>query len=97
MYNSACKIAEKEGVVVLHGSRGIFHNDKHPTFRSVYKAIEDVSIFSFFLNDLIFFFGFNSMTGKMICIVDFSCRFKRNWMLRLVRNVVRSNMRFHGI
>lgn len=43
MYTSVCKPAEKEGIVVLHGSRGIFHTDKFPPFRSVYKAIEEVS------------------------------------------------------
>ncbi|KAK6629917.1 hypothetical protein RUM43_003738 [Polyplax serrata] len=41
MYSSVCKPAEKEGIVVLHGSRGIFHTDKFPPFRSVYKAVED--------------------------------------------------------
>ncbi|EEB11543.1 conserved hypothetical protein [Pediculus humanus corporis] len=40
MYTSVCKTAEKEGIVVLHGSRGIFHSDKFPPFQSVYKAIE---------------------------------------------------------
>lgn len=44
MYSSLCKVAEKEGIVVLHGSRGIFHSDKYPPFRSVYKAMEEVSV-----------------------------------------------------
>lgn len=44
MYASVCKQAEKEGIVVVHGSRGIFHSDKHPPFRSVYKAMEEVAI-----------------------------------------------------
>lgn len=43
MYTSVCKAAEREGIVVLHGSRGIFHTDKFPPFRSVYKAVEEVS------------------------------------------------------
>jgi len=42
MYSSVCRSAEKRGIAVLHGSRGIFHNDKHPTFRSVYMAVQQV-------------------------------------------------------
>lgn len=43
MYMSVCKSAEKEGVAVLHGSRGTFHSEKQPAFRAVYRAFEEVS------------------------------------------------------
>lgn len=42
MYSSVCKEAEKEGIIVLHGSRGIFHSGKYPPFESVYAAMEEV-------------------------------------------------------
>lgn len=45
MYGSNCKEAEREGVSVLHGNRGVYHDDKQPTFRALYEAIRDVSAF----------------------------------------------------
>ncbi|EDL91448.1 rCG56548 [Rattus norvegicus] len=45
MYGSNCKEAEREGVSVLHGNRGVYHDDKQPTFRALYEAIRD-TIFS---------------------------------------------------
>lgn len=45
MYGSNCKEAEREGVSVLHGNRGVYHDDKQPTFRALYEAIRDVSVF----------------------------------------------------
>lgn len=44
MYGSNCKEAEREGVSVLHGNRGVYHDDKQPTFRALYEAIRDVSV-----------------------------------------------------
>ncbi|XP_040594796.1 glucoside xylosyltransferase 2 [Mesocricetus auratus] len=41
MYGSNCKEAEREGVSVLHGNRGVYHDDKQPTFRALYEAIRD--------------------------------------------------------
>lgn len=43
MYGSNCREAEREGVSVLHGNRGVYHDDKQPTFRALYEAIRDVS------------------------------------------------------
>ncbi|XP_068595482.1 glucoside xylosyltransferase 1-like [Brachionichthys hirsutus] len=40
IYGSNCQEAEHEGVFILHGNRGVYHNDKQPTFRAVYEAIE---------------------------------------------------------
>ncbi|XP_050303873.1 glucoside xylosyltransferase 2-like [Anthonomus grandis grandis] len=41
MYTSICKSAEKEGVAVLHGSRGVFHNmEKQPVFKVIYTVFE---------------------------------------------------------
>lgn len=44
MYGSNCKEAEEEGVSILHGNRGVYHDDKQPAFKVVYDAIRDVSI-----------------------------------------------------
>lgn len=43
MYGSNCKAAEEEGVSILHGNRGVYHDDKQPAFRVVYDAIREVS------------------------------------------------------
>lgn len=41
MYGSNCKAAEEEGVSILHGNRGVYHDDKQPAFRVVYDAIHE--------------------------------------------------------
>uniref|UniRef100_A0A8C5XIZ1 UDP-D-xylose:beta-D-glucoside alpha-1,3-D-xylosyltransferase n=1 Tax=Microcebus murinus TaxID=30608 RepID=A0A8C5XIZ1_MICMU len=41
MYGSNCKEAEREGVSVLHGNRGVYHDDKQPTFKALYEAVRD--------------------------------------------------------
>ncbi|XP_055992932.1 glucoside xylosyltransferase 2 [Sorex fumeus] len=41
MYGSNCKEAEREGVSILHGNRGVYHDDKQPTFKALYEAIRD--------------------------------------------------------
>ncbi|KAJ8361255.1 hypothetical protein SKAU_G00177800 [Synaphobranchus kaupii] len=41
MYGSNCKGAEEEGVAILHGNRGVYHDDKQPAFKAVYDAIHD--------------------------------------------------------
>ena len=43
MYGSNCKEAEEEGVSILHGNRGVYHDDKQPAFKVIYDAIRDVS------------------------------------------------------
>ncbi|XP_005993231.1 glucoside xylosyltransferase 1 [Latimeria chalumnae] len=43
IYGSNCKEAEAEGVFVLHGNRGVYHNEKQPVFRAVYEAIRNYS------------------------------------------------------
>lgn len=43
MYGSNCKGAEEEGVSILHGNRGVYHDDKQPAFKVVYDAIHNVS------------------------------------------------------
>ncbi|XP_055047075.2 glucoside xylosyltransferase 1 [Misgurnus anguillicaudatus] len=40
IYGSNCIPAEEEGVVTLHGNRGVFHNDKQPAFKAVYQAFK---------------------------------------------------------
>ncbi|TRZ26667.1 hypothetical protein HGM15179_000438 [Zosterops borbonicus] len=41
IYGSNCKAAEEEGIFILHGNRGVYHDDKQPTFRAVYEAIKN--------------------------------------------------------
>lgn len=41
MYMSNCAAAEREGVSVVHGNRGVLHNDKQPVFKAVYETIRD--------------------------------------------------------
>ncbi|CAL8291137.1 unnamed protein product [Boreogadus saida] len=40
IYGSNCQPAEQEGVFILHGNRGVYHDDKQPAFRAVYEAIQ---------------------------------------------------------
>ncbi|CAJ1056286.1 glucoside xylosyltransferase 1-like isoform X1 [Xyrichtys novacula] len=40
IYGSNCQHAEREGVFILHGNRGVYHDDKQPAFRAVYEAIQ---------------------------------------------------------
>ncbi|XP_076236342.1 glucoside xylosyltransferase 1 shams [Calliopsis andreniformis] len=44
MYMPVCTKAEKEGALVLHGSRGTFHSQKQPLFKAVYKAIQEYQL-----------------------------------------------------
>lgn len=44
MYTSVCKTAEVNGIAVVHGNRGVFHNSKQPAFKAVYKAMSEVFI-----------------------------------------------------
>ncbi|XP_072328334.1 glucoside xylosyltransferase 2 isoform X2 [Scyliorhinus torazame] len=41
MYGSNCRGAEDQGVSILHGNRGVYHDDKQPAFKVVYEAIRD--------------------------------------------------------
>ncbi|XP_061545103.1 glucoside xylosyltransferase 2 isoform X2 [Phycodurus eques] len=41
MYGSNCKGAEEEGVSILHGNRGVYHDEKQPAFKVVYDGIHD--------------------------------------------------------
>lgn len=42
IYGSNCHPAEQQGVFILHGNRGVYHDDKQPAFRAVYQAIQKV-------------------------------------------------------
>ncbi|KAG8439762.1 hypothetical protein GDO86_005798 [Hymenochirus boettgeri] len=48
IYGSNCHEAE-DGIFVLHGNRGVYHDEKQPAFRAVYEAFRNYS----FGNDLI--------------------------------------------
>ncbi|XP_041672648.1 glucoside xylosyltransferase 2 [Cheilinus undulatus] len=41
MYGSNCKGAEEEGVSILHGNRGVYHDDKQPAFKVLYDVIKE--------------------------------------------------------
>lgn len=40
IYGSNCRQAEQEGVFILHGNRGVYHDDKQPAFRAIYEVIQ---------------------------------------------------------
>lgn len=40
IYGSNCQHAEREGVFILHGNRGVYHDDRQPAFRAVFEAIQ---------------------------------------------------------
>lgn len=44
IYGSNCISAEEEGIYILHGNRGVYHDHKQPAFRAVYEAIRKVGI-----------------------------------------------------
>ena len=41
MYGSNCQTALANGVSVVHGNRGVFHNAKQPEFKVIYDAFKD--------------------------------------------------------
>ncbi|XP_037552084.1 glucoside xylosyltransferase 1 [Nematolebias whitei] len=43
IYGSNCASAEEDGVYILHGNRGVYHDYKQPAFRAVYEAIRKYS------------------------------------------------------
>ncbi|XP_038163424.1 glucoside xylosyltransferase 1 [Cyprinodon tularosa] len=43
IYGSNCASAEEDGIYVLHGNRGVYHDYKQPAFRAVYDAIKKYS------------------------------------------------------
>ena len=47
IYGSNCQEAEEEGIFILHGNRGVYHDDKQPAFRAIYEALRNVSSFFF--------------------------------------------------
>ncbi|XP_054717429.1 glucoside xylosyltransferase 1-like [Uloborus diversus] len=44
MYASVCKTAEKNGIAVIHGNRGVFQNSKQPAFKALYNAMFEFSL-----------------------------------------------------
>ena len=53
IYTKVCKEAEKHGVAIIHGNRGVFLSDKQPTFKAVYSAFQHHNLEIDTLNDLI--------------------------------------------
>nr|XP_033815166.1 glucoside xylosyltransferase 1 isoform X2 [Geotrypetes seraphini] len=43
IYGSNCQEAEEEGISILHGNRGVYHDDKQPVFRAIYEVLQNHS------------------------------------------------------
>lgn len=41
MYGNNCGAATDNGISVIHGNRGVYHNDKQLFFKAIYTAIRD--------------------------------------------------------
>jgi UDP-xylose:glucoside alpha-1,3-xylosyltransferase len=44
-YNDFC--VAKDGVKILHGSRGMFHSNEQPIFKQIYSMFQKVSMMSY--------------------------------------------------
>ncbi|XP_061523368.1 glucoside xylosyltransferase 1 isoform X4 [Phycodurus eques] len=49
IYGSNCASAEDNGIYILHGNRGVYHDHKQPAFKSVYEAIRKVTLCTSFV------------------------------------------------
>ncbi|CAF1085840.1 unnamed protein product [Adineta ricciae] len=41
IYENNCAMAKKDGVKILHGCRGAFHNEKYDEFKAIYQVIQN--------------------------------------------------------
>lgn len=41
MYGNNCGAANENGISVIHGNRGVYHNTKQPFFKAIYTTISD--------------------------------------------------------
>ena len=41
MYGNNCGSARDNGISVIHGNRGVYHNDKQVFFKAIYMALRD--------------------------------------------------------
>lgn len=41
MYGNNCGPASNKGISVVHGNRGVYHNDKQLFFKAIYMAMKD--------------------------------------------------------
>lgn len=41
MYGNNCRAAKDNGISVIHGNRGVYHNDKQVFFKEIYTTIRD--------------------------------------------------------
>lgn len=57
IYGSNCQEAEEEGIFILHGNRGVYHDDKQPAFRAIYEALRNVSILKLFYVEIFGSYG----------------------------------------
>ena len=61
---SVCKNAEDDGIFVLHGNRGSFHNEKQPAFKAIYSSFEKVSYrveYLIYQNPEIYLFNYSTL------------------------------------
>ncbi|XP_066554148.1 glucoside xylosyltransferase 2 [Amia ocellicauda] len=84
MYGSNCKGAEEEGVSVLHGNRGVYHDDKQPAFKAVYEAIHDYPF-----EDNLFQSMFYPLQAKFLDTVNTLCGRIPQVFLKQVENTMR--------
>ncbi len=84
IYTRVCKEAEKSGVYVLHGNRGVFLNAKQPAFRAIYQAFHNFD-FKSELSALV-----QSMKNLLDRTIDTNCGKARNSFLMTISQLVNS-------
>uniref|UniRef100_A0A3Q3J2I1 UDP-D-xylose:beta-D-glucoside alpha-1,3-D-xylosyltransferase n=1 Tax=Monopterus albus TaxID=43700 RepID=A0A3Q3J2I1_MONAL len=91
MYGSNCKEAEKEGVSILHGNRGVYHDDKQPAFKVVYDAIRGDNMFQslFYPIQTKFLDTVNTLCGRIpqVFLKQIEKTMKKVYEERVIRHV----------
>nr|XP_054757673.1 glucoside xylosyltransferase 1-like [Lytechinus pictus] len=41
MYSNNCRRTDEHGIAVIHGNRGVYHNEKQLAFRAIYESFRD--------------------------------------------------------
>ncbi|XP_014834072.1 PREDICTED: glucoside xylosyltransferase 2 isoform X1 [Poecilia mexicana] len=85
MYGSNCKGAEQEGVSILHGNRGVYHDDKQPAFKVVYDAIHN-----FPFEDNMFQSLFYPIQNKFLDTVNTLCGRIPQVFLKQIENAMKT-------
>ncbi|ENN74847.1 hypothetical protein D910_01416 [Dendroctonus ponderosae] len=80
MYSSICKAAEKNGVAVIHGSRGFFHSEKQPIFKEIYNVF-----YSFQLGSDIYRDFYQPVEAHLDTLENTNCGKLKNVFLKNIR------------